>query len=160
MSLIRLLIPLLLLSHAATPLLAQRSSRLPSIQIVPGLQLDIITRYTASVQVLAKTSVQEYAEATLSQGFSIGLDAGTGGGKILAGWGNQSGIGGGSFSLGLLRTWNRPERLARNQTFVGPEIRAYLSALGLGGGYYWRVSGPGNGSTHSVDISLAVWFRL
>jgi len=150
---------LLYLTSWALPLPAQDTATGPMVQIIPGLQYDVLTRYTASLWIVGETSIRDYDEARLSHGVSLCLDAGTSGGKLLAGWANLGGIGGGSFSLGLLRTWNE-SRLAPNQTFLGAEIRGNFSALGVGAGYYQRVHGTGLGRRRSLDLSLAIWFRL
>ena len=150
------------LSFAGAPsfLTAQGAARSPTVHVIPGLQFDILTSFTASLWMIAETSVRSYGEATLGRGFSIDLDVGVGGGKVLAGWGNVGGLGGGSLSGGFLRTWNRPRGLQPGQSFLGAEIRGYFSVLGYGGGYYHRISGPAFGAAHSFDLSLALWFRL
>jgi len=160
MTSLRYLFTLMCLFSPVLSLTAQQTTRSPRLQLIPGVQYQTVSRFTGSLQVILEKSVRKYDEASLAHGLSIGLDAGTGGGKVLAGWANTGGIGGGSLSIGLLQTWNKPGRVAAGQTFFGPELRGYFSALGYGVGYYWRIHGAQPGRTHTFDLSFGVWLRF
>ena len=123
-------------------------------RIMPGAHYQSIQRLTGALSLLFVTELHPAG----ARGIQLGAEAGQGGGKIrlgVANWGSGSGA---FMGVAMLRTWDKPHRVAVDQTFVGPELRvtAYFLAGTLG--YYWRTNGSAPGDSRTLNFGAGVLF--
>jgi len=100
-----------------------------------------------------------------ARGFLLGVEAGSGGGKLSLGVGANAKVDSDDFrgtvgvglQLSLARTWGSPVGTIQGLSYLGPELQLYVLRFGITLGALWRVSGPGGAS---VLFSWGLGFRL
>jgi len=97
------------------------------------------------------------ARGRYNQGAFVGtgvvLEAGSGGGQVSLARTAGSAFGSERIQVSLLRTWGDPQGVAPRQTFVGVEARLMVG-IGVGLGYFRRISGAMRGDGHVLAINL------
>ena len=86
-------------------------------------------------------------------GTAIILEAGSGGGQVSVARVAGSPFGSARVQLSALRTWGDPGSVAPRQTFLGLEARL-MFGVGIGLGFYGRISGTTRGDGHLVVVNL------
>ena len=93
-----------------------------------------------------------------SSGPAIVFEAGSAGGQVSLGHSMGSGFGAARYQLTLLRTWGDPQWVARDQTYLGGEIRVMPLFIGVGLGLFGRVRGTVRGDGHLAVVTLVAGF--
>jgi hypothetical protein len=119
-----------------------------SLRILHGLGADV-RDHGERVKAVCAVPVPHCA-----QGFVVGLDVGTGGGRVSLGFGARArveeedfrGAVAAGLRVSLARTWGAPVGTEPGLTYVGPELELSVLRVSLTLGTLWRVSGTAGAS--------------
>ena len=93
--------------------------------------------------------------------FTVDAEPGIGGGKVAVGYGRGMPLQNAMFARAVaLRMWGSPMRLARNQTFLGAELRIQMLMVDITVGAFQRLTGPVVGHEDAITgtLGLELWW--
>jgi hypothetical protein len=111
-------------------------------QFLPGIHIGVVERIDVGATLLFPTRVDSIHPGVF--GWFLSAEPGFAGVKAAIGYGGLSPLFGAVLRTSVFQSW-ADERIARNQTFVGAEVRLRFLLLGLGVGWFIRVRGTASG---------------